>query len=51
MRVVSGISDRVTVLQRGTVIADGSYAQVASSELVQEAYLGKESADTEEAHA
>jgi branched-chain amino acid transport system ATP-binding protein len=42
MRVVAGISDRVTVFQRGAVIADGSYAEVSSDSRVQEAYLGSD---------
>ncbi len=40
MRVVASIADTITVLQRGQVIASGSYAQVARNPLVLEAYLG-----------
>ncbi len=44
MNVVSSIADRITVLQRGAVIADGPYAEVSANPLVIEAYMG--SADT-----
>ena len=40
MNVVSSIADRITVLQRGAVIADGPYAEVSASPLVIEAYMG-----------
>jgi len=40
MRVVSTIADTITVLQRGQVIASGSYAEVARNPQVMEAYLG-----------
>ena len=41
MQVVKGVSDRVAVLDYGRKIAEGSYADVSSSEEVIEAYLGR----------
>jgi branched-chain amino acid transport system ATP-binding protein len=40
MRVVSTIADTITVLQRGQIIASGSYAEVARNPQVLEAYMG-----------
>jgi branched-chain amino acid transport system ATP-binding protein len=40
MSVVSGICDTITVLQRGAVLAEGSYAEVSSNPQVMEAYMG-----------
>ncbi|HEY4973795.1 MAG TPA: ABC transporter ATP-binding protein [Steroidobacteraceae bacterium] len=40
MNVVATIADTITVLQRGRIIADGSYADVAANPLVVEAYMG-----------
>ena len=42
MSVVSGICDTITVLQRGTVLAEGTYAQVSANPAVMEAYMGTE---------
>jgi branched-chain amino acid transport system ATP-binding protein len=44
MNVISSIADRITVLQRGAIIADGPYDEVSKNPLVIEAYMG--SADT-----
>lgn len=40
MNVVSGICDAITVLQRGSVLAEGSYAEVSKNPQVMEAYMG-----------
>ncbi len=40
MHVVGSLADRVTVLQQGTVIAEGPYEQVRNDERVITAYLG-----------
>ncbi len=40
MSVVSGICDTITVLQRGAVLAEGPYAEVAANPQVIEAYMG-----------
>jgi len=40
MNVVAGICDRISVLQRGAVLAEGSYTEVARNPQVREAYMG-----------
>ena len=50
MNVVSSIADRITVLQRGTVIADGPYAEVSRNPQVIEAYMGSTEAELQGAH-
>lgn len=42
MKVVAGISDTLTVLARGAVLAEGPYAEVAANPLVIEAYMGSQ---------
>ncbi len=46
MHVVEGISDRVVALDHGVKIAEGSFDEVATNELVVEAYLGLRAAET-----
>ncbi len=45
MNVVSMIADRITVLQRGAIIADGPYAEVSKNPQVMEAYMGTTSTE------
>lgn len=40
MKVVSGICDAITVLARGSVLAEGTYAEVSANPQVIEAYMG-----------
>src|SRR2546429_419031 len=40
LSVVANLSDRITVLTRGRVLAEGDYKTVSSHPLVREAYLG-----------
>ncbi|MDB5549040.1 MAG: transporter ATP-binding protein [Tardiphaga sp.] len=40
MSVVADISDTITVLQRGEILAEGPYAQVSNDPAVKAAYLG-----------
>ncbi len=41
MRVIFNLADRITVLAEGSVLEEGTPAQIAASEQVQAAYLGK----------
>src|SRR5476649_804877 len=47
MNVVSGICDKISVLQRGAMLAEGSYADVSRNPLVMEAYMGTTHAELE----
>ena len=48
MSVVAGICDKITVMQRGSVLAEGAYAEVSRNPQVVEAYMGT---STEDDHA
>ncbi|MDP3760215.1 MAG: ABC transporter ATP-binding protein [Ramlibacter sp.] len=50
MNVVASIADRITVLQRGAIIADGPYAEVSANPQVIEAYMGTADAALQGAH-
>lgn len=50
MNVVAGICDRISVLQRGAVLAEGSYAEVSNNREVMEAYMGSSTGVLEGAH-
>jgi branched-chain amino acid transport system ATP-binding protein len=41
MRVVFGLADRITVLDQGALLAEGSPEEIAANAKVQQAYLGK----------
>jgi branched-chain amino acid transport system ATP-binding protein len=45
LSVVADLSDRITVMQRGEILADGSYAEVSKNPAVIEAYMGTAHAD------
>ena len=40
MDVVRSLADRIVVLHKGKLVADGEPAEVIDSDIVQEAYLG-----------
>ena len=46
LSVVSTLSDRITVLQRGEILAEGDYATVSKNPQVIEAYLGSGAPDS-----
>jgi len=50
MSVVSGICDRISVLQRGSLLAEGSYAEISGNAEVMQAYMGTADAALEGAH-
>jgi branched-chain amino acid transport system ATP-binding protein len=51
MSVISKIADEITVLARGSVLAEGDYASVSRNPLVMEAYMGTTQGELEGAHA
>ncbi len=50
MSVVSGICDKISVLQRGAMLAEGTYAEVSTNPQVMEAYMGTSASALEGAH-
>lgn len=50
MNVVAGICDKITVLQRGAVLAEGSYSEVSGNAQVMEAYMGTAAGELQGAH-
>lgn len=50
MKVIATIADRITVLQRGAVLAEGSYTEVSRNPQVMEAYMGVEASELVGAH-
>jgi len=41
MRVIFNLADRITVLDQGAMLAEGTPEEIAANEAVQAAYLGK----------
>lgn len=50
MNVVAGICDRISVLQRGAVLAEGTYEEVSRNPQVMEAYMGTTTGALEGTH-
>ena len=50
MNVVAGICDKISVLQRGAMLAEGTYAEVSKNPQVMEAYMGTSDDVLEGAH-
>ncbi|MBV6305214.1 ABC transporter ATP-binding protein [Candidimonas humi] len=50
MNVIASIADRITVLARGSVLAEGSYQEVSRNPAVMEAYMGTTEGELEGAH-
>jgi branched-chain amino acid transport system ATP-binding protein len=48
MGIVAGLCDRITVLQRGNVLAEGNYADISRNPAVIEAYMGTPESSTTE---
>lgn len=47
LHVVSKLADRITVLQRGAILTEGTYEQVSADPRVMEAYLGTSADEAE----
>jgi len=50
MQVIASLADTITVLQRGAILAEGSYAEVSRNPAVMEAYMGSAEAELTGAH-
>lgn len=50
MNVVAGICDRISVLQRGALLAEGTYEEVSRNPQVMEAYMGTTTGALEGTH-
>ncbi|GAA3980480.1 ABC transporter ATP-binding protein [Comamonas faecalis] len=50
MKVIATIADRITVLQRGAVLAEGNYDEVSNNPQVMEAYMGTTEGQLQGAH-
>jgi branched-chain amino acid transport system ATP-binding protein len=50
MQVIAGLCDRISVLQRGAILAEGNYQEVSQNAQVMEAYMGTAAATLEGAH-
>jgi branched-chain amino acid transport system ATP-binding protein len=50
MSVVAGICDRISVLQRGMLLAEGSYENVSKNPQVMEAYMGAANVELQGTH-
>jgi branched-chain amino acid transport system ATP-binding protein len=50
MNVVSQIADKITVLARGSVLAEGNYRDVSRNAAVMQAYMGTTTGELEGAH-
>jgi len=50
MKVVATIAERITVLQRGAVLAEGSYDEVSHNPQVMQAYMGTTDGQLQGAH-
>lgn len=50
MSVVSAIADRITVMQRGAILAEGTYSEMSANPQVIEAYMGSADSALEGVH-
>lgn len=50
MKVVATIADRISVLQRGAILAEGSYQEVSQDPRVMQAYMGTCDSELQGAH-